>query len=82
MPTMTFSEPTKQETTDFFKRLKAQHANKASYFPFLFIYLIDTTDRTGPAEGQQNRRQNLWQCQNFSNDRRRTITNTIKASKR
>ncbi|KAK3841230.1 MAG: hypothetical protein J3R72DRAFT_445685 [Linnemannia gamsii] len=28
MPTMTISEPTKQETTDFFKRLKAQHANK------------------------------------------------------
>ncbi|OAQ32254.1 ArfGap-domain-containing protein [Linnemannia elongata AG-77] len=25
---MTISEPTKQETTDFFKRLKAQHANK------------------------------------------------------
>ncbi|KAF9436578.1 ADP-ribosylation factor GTPase activating protein, ER-Golgi transport [Entomortierella beljakovae] len=30
MPTMTVSEPTKQETLDFFKRLKTQHANKAS----------------------------------------------------
>ncbi|KAF9575229.1 ADP-ribosylation factor GTPase activating protein, ER-Golgi transport [Mortierella alpina] len=27
---MTVSEPTKQETLDFFKRLKSQHANKAS----------------------------------------------------
>ncbi|KAG0052402.1 ADP-ribosylation factor GTPase activating protein, ER-Golgi transport [Gryganskiella cystojenkinii] len=28
---MTVSEPTKQETLDFFKRLKSQHANKASF---------------------------------------------------
>lgn len=33
MPTMTVSEPTKQETLDFFKRLKSQHANKASGSP-------------------------------------------------
>jgi hypothetical protein len=41
MPTMTISEPTKQETADFFKRLKSQHANKASTLPFyLFVILV------------------------------------------
>lgn len=55
MPTMTISEPTKQETTDFFKRLKAQHANKASYLPFSFYFFcrLKGQDRPGGRTAKQ-----------------------------
>jgi hypothetical protein len=66
MPTMTISEPTKQETTDFFKRLKAQHANKASTSlpslptPYFFCY-INGQDKAS----RRRQSKHFSQCQNF-----------------